>query len=148
MSWGGRKKKHQTPAVECFRIIMSVMPVRPQSEELEAKGCLPGMHKKKRRLWGELIAAFQYLKGAYKQEGEQEWIVIGQEGIVLNWDWEVQLRYQEEVSYTEGGDTLEPVAQGGCGCSIPGFIQSQAGCDSGQPGLVVGDPEHSRGVET
>ena len=25
----------------------------------------------KRRLWGELIAAFQYLKGAYKQEGSQ-----------------------------------------------------------------------------
>ena len=24
----------------------------------------------KRRLWGNLIAAFQYLKGAYKQEGE------------------------------------------------------------------------------
>ena len=25
----------------------------------------------KRRLWGDFIAAFQYLKGAYKQEGEQ-----------------------------------------------------------------------------
>jgi len=25
----------------------------------------------KRRLWGHFIAAFQYLKGAYKQEGEQ-----------------------------------------------------------------------------
>ena len=24
----------------------------------------------KRRLWGALIVAFQYLKGAYKQEGE------------------------------------------------------------------------------
>ena len=24
----------------------------------------------KRRLWGDLTAAFQYLKGAYKQEGE------------------------------------------------------------------------------
>ena len=24
----------------------------------------------------------------------------------------------------------------------------QAGCGSGQPGLVVGDPAHSRGVET
>ena len=43
----------------------------------------------KRRLQGALIAAFQYLKGAYKQEGEQpfmRWIVIGQEGMVLNWD--------------------------------------------------------------
>ena len=25
----------------------------------------------KRGLWGDLIVAFQYLKGAYKQEGEQ-----------------------------------------------------------------------------
>jgi len=40
------------------------------------------------------------------------------------------------------------VAQGGCGCSIPGGIQGQDGCGSGQPGLVVGDPAQSRGVET
>ena len=33
-------------------------------------------------------------------------------------------------------------------CPIPGGIQGQAGCGSGQPGLVVGDPAHSRGVET
>ena len=38
----------------------------------------------KRRLRGALTAAFQYLKGAYKQEGEQLWIVIGQGGMVLN----------------------------------------------------------------
>ena len=25
----------------------------------------------KRRLWGDVIAAFQYLKGVYKQEGSQ-----------------------------------------------------------------------------
>jgi len=42
---------------------------------------------------------------------------------------------------------LEQVAQGGCGCPIPGGIQGQAGCGSGQPGLVVGDPAHSRGLE-
>jgi len=39
-------------------------------------------------------------------------------------------------------------AQGGCGCPIPGGIQGQAGCGSGQPGLVVGDPAHSRVAET
>jgi len=32
------------------------------------------------------------------------------------------------------------VAQGGCGCPVPGGIQGQAGCGSGQPGLVAGDP--------
>jgi len=45
------------------------------------------------------------------------------------------------------GDTLEQVAQGGCGCPIPGGIPGQAGCGSGHPGLVVGDPAHSRGLE-
>ena len=60
---------------------------------------------------------------------------------------EVQVRYQE-VFHSEGGDALEQVAQGGCGCPIAGGIQGQAGCDSGQPGLVVGDPAHSREIET
>jgi len=50
--------------------------------------------------------------------------------------------------FTEGGDALEQVAQGGCGCHIHGGIQGQAGCGSGQPGVVVGDPARSRGVET
>jgi len=39
------------------------------------------------------------------------------------------------------------VAQGGCGCPISAGIQGQAGCGSGQPGLVVGGPAHSRGLE-
>ena len=41
----------------------------------------------KRRLQGDLIVAFQYLKAAYKQEGEwllRGWTVIGQRGMVLN----------------------------------------------------------------
>ena len=32
-------------------------------------------------------------------------------------------------------------------CPIPGGIQGQAGCGSGQPGLLVGEPAHSRGLE-
>jgi len=31
--------------------------------------------------------------------------------------------------------------------SLPAGIQGQAGCGSGQPGLLVGDPAHSRGLE-
>ena len=44
-------------------------------------------------------------------------------------------------------EVLEWVAQGGCGCPIHGSIQGQAGRGSGQPGLLVGDPTHSRGLE-
>ena len=55
---------------------------------------------------------------------------------------------EDLLFHSEGGDTLEQVAQGGCGCPIPGGIQGQAGCGSRQPGLVVGNPAHSRGIET
>jgi len=43
----------------------------------------------KRRLWKDLILAFQYLKGAYKQEEEQLFTRVDsdrQGGTVLNWD--------------------------------------------------------------
>jgi len=53
----------------------------------------------------------------------------------------------EEVLHSERGDALEQVVQGGCGCPIPGGIQGQTGCDSGQPGLVVRDPHCDRGIE-
>jgi len=42
---------------------------------------------------------------------------------------------------------MEQAAQGSGGCPIPAGIQGQAGCGSGQPGLLVGDPAHSRGLE-
>ena len=44
-------------------------------------------------------------------------------------------RYQEEILPCEGGETLEQVAQRGCGCPLPGSIQGQAGWDCEQPGL-------------
>jgi len=43
--------------------------------------------------------------------------------------------------------SLEHAVKGGCVCPVPGGIPGQAGCGSGQPGLVVGNPAHGRGVE-
>ena len=40
----------------------------------------------KRRFWGDLTVAFQYLKGAYKQEEEQLFTWVGiVTGLVMDW---------------------------------------------------------------
>ena len=106
----------------------------------------------KRRLQGDLIV---FKTNTWREHINRRgngclrgWIAMGQGGMVLKWDrggldWilggSVLLR---------GGDALEQVAQGGCGCPMPGGIQGQAGCGSGQPGLVAGNLAQSRGVET
>ena len=38
-----------------------------------------------------------------------------------------RLDIRRKFLHTEGGDALEQVAQGGCGCPTPGGIQGQAG---------------------
>ena len=52
-----------------------------------------------------------------------------------------------EILYCEGSETLEQVAQRGCGCPLPGSIQGQAGWGFEQPGLEGGVPAYSRGLE-
>jgi len=61
----------------------------------------------------------------------------------------VELATQVQMGSVTVGAALKemPPIFGGCGCPIPGGIQGQAGCGSGQPGLVVGDPAHSGGIE-
>ncbi|KAK4825521.1 hypothetical protein QYF61_000034 [Mycteria americana] len=88
----------------------------------------------KRRLQGDLIAAFQYLKGAYKKDGDR----------LFNRACSDRTRGRNILR--EGGETLAQVAQRGGRCPIPGNIQGQVGRGSEQPDLVEDVPAHRKGV--
>ena len=90
------------------------------------------------RLRGDLIAAFQYSKGAYKKDGDRLFSKACCDrtkgnGFKLK---EGRFRYKEDIFYNEGGKTLEEVAQRGGRCPIPGNIQGQVGRGSEQPDPV------------
>jgi len=58
------------------------------------------------------------------------------------------MRYKEENLHSEGAEALAEVAQGSCGCPLPGRVQGQVGRGLEQPGLMEGVPAHGRGVGT
>jgi len=103
----------------------------------------------KRRLQGDLTAAFRYLNGAYKKDGDNLFSNAccnrtRSNGFKLK---EGRLRPgKEDLFYHEGRETLEQIVQRGGGCPIPRNIQGQVGQGSEQPGLIEDIPAHCRGV--
>ena len=89
------------------------------------------------------------MKGAYKQE--EEWLFTRVDSDRTRGDGFKlrQRRFSLDIRrkfFTQG--MVTPKEATCSNCPIPGGIQGQAGCGFGQPGLLVGDPAHSRGVET
>ena len=91
--------------------------------------------------------AFQYLKGAYKQEGGQLFMRVASDRARGNGFKLRQRRFRLDIRrrlFTQCVVTHWNRLPKGAVDAIEG----QAGCGSGQPALVVGDPAHSRGVQT
>jgi len=104
----------------------------------------------KRRLRGDLIAAFQHLKGAYKKNRDRLFSRAccrrtRGNGFQLK-EGTFRLDNKEEILYSEGGETLAQVAHRGGRCPIPGNIPGQVGWHSEQPDLVKDVPDPCRGV--
>ena len=92
----------------------------------------------KGRLWGDLIAAFQYLKGGSKLFERVDNSRTRGNGFKLK-EERFRLNVRGEVLYQESGEVLEQAAQRGCGCPVLGGVQGQIGWGPGQPGLVNGE---------
>ena len=105
----------------------------------------------KRRLWGDLVVIFQYLKEAYNQEGDRLFTLSDCERIRENGFKLKEGRYMSDgwkKFFTQCDGILERVAKRSCGYPNSGSIQGQVEWGPGHSGLLGGNPVHCSGVGT
>ena len=85
------------------------------------------MQPREEKAAGDPIAAFQYLKRAYRQEGSQLFTRVDngrkRRKCFKSRKGRFRLDIKGEVLYQESGEVLEETAQRGCGCPVPGGVQ-------------------------
>ena len=89
-----------------------------------------GLYCPKRKIWGDLIAIFQYQKGAYGQAGEELLLRTGSNSTRGNGFKLEEDRFRLDIRkkfFTV--KVVEHVAQCGYGCPFSEGIQGQAGWD-------------------
>ncbi|KAF4789094.1 hypothetical protein TURU_153401 [Turdus rufiventris] len=95
-----------------------------------------------KRFWGDLIVAFQNLKGDDKKDGMRLFTRAGGNGLTLT-ERRGRLDIGKKFAPAEA---LAQGAQRSCGCPwIPGSVQGQFRWILEQPGIVGGVPAHGRG---
>jgi len=106
----------------------------------------------KRRLWGDLTGAFQYLKGAYKNAGEGLLTRACSDrtrgnSFKLN-EGRFRLSIRKKFFTLRVVRHWSRLPREAVGCPLPGSVQGQVGWGFEQPGLVEGVIVHGRGVGT